>query len=104
MSGMKKITREFLLNTGYFDSKVNTLTDHYLKAKETLIKNLLSQLGYDLEEVLSTKGQCIKEDIHWESVAFEQCDYICLNGKRVGEVRLVNEMNSVSYEVKVYGK
>ena len=100
---MKKITREFLLNTGYFDSKVNTLTDHYSEAKETLIKNLLSQLGYNLEDVLSTKGKCITQNIHWESVAFEQCDYICLNGKRVGEVRLVNEMSSIRYEVKVYG-
>lgn len=74
------------------------------EARETLTRNVIEQLGYDVKDVLETKGDCVKESIHWEVEEYSQNSYLVVNGVRVGEVVLVEDVLGDRLEVKVYGK
>lgn len=106
-------------NKNYWESKDNPVLDrtligeytNYLRlgfdqTKDVITKNVLEQLGYDLEEVIYTKGKCVIHRIVWFSRAWElgKVEYLQVDDKIVGEVRLVNDGLSYRWEGKVYGK
>lgn len=74
----------------------------YHEARETLTRNVLEQLGYDVKEVLETKGACIKHDITWEVMEHSKDEYLVVNSVRVGEIKFVNGVLGDRLEVKVY--
>ena len=81
----------------------DTLLKHH-EARETLTKNVLEQLGYDAEEVLETKGDCVDHNVTWEVEVQTRNEYLVVNGVRVGEIVLVEDVLGNRLEVKVYGK
>lgn len=76
----------------------------YHEARETLTRNVLEQLGYDVEEVLETKGACVDHNINWEVEVQTRNEYLVVNGERVGEIKFVNDVLGDRLEGKVYGK
>ena len=109
MSECKKSIREwedtFDLDRTLLGEHTNYLILGLNQTKDVITKNTLEQLGYDLEEVIDTKGKCVVHNIVWFSRAWEheKVEYLQVDDKIVGEVRLVNDGLSYRWDGKVYG-
>ena len=110
MSEWEKAIREcedtFDLGRTLFSKYTDYLRLGLNQTKDTITKNTLEQLGYDLEEVIDTKGKCVIHNIVWFSRAWEheKVEYLQVDDKVVGEVRLVNDSLNYKWEGKIYGK
>ena len=110
MSKLEKAIREcedtFDLDRTLLGEYTNYLILGLNQTKDAITKNTLEQLGYDLEEVINTKGKCVIHDIVWFSRAWEheKVEYLQVDDKVVGEVRLVNASLNYKWEGKIYGK
>ena len=95
------MTLEHKLLSAYSKS----IREIFWESKETLIKNVLSQLGYNLGQVYLSQGECVADDMHWEIIGVggePVCVYLCVNGKTVCEVCLVKKGYNYSVESKLY--
>jgi len=103
---IRKCKDTFDLDRTLLSEYTNYLILGLNQTKYAITKNTLEQLGYDLEEVIYTKGKCVIHNIVWFSRAWEheKVEYLQVDDKVVGEVRLVNDSLSYRWEGKVYGK